>query len=55
MSEDNGFKEHKLLILDALKRHEERINKIEKMLWGAIIGIVTILMELVVSSVVGRL
>ena len=51
----NGtFREHRLLILDALKRHEDRLNKLERMLWAGLAGIVAILLDLVVPMIVGK-
>jgi hypothetical protein len=36
----NGtFKEYRLLILDALKRAERRIDRIEKQLWAVLAGL----------------
>lgn len=52
----NGtFREYRLYIIEALKTHETRLNKLEKMLWGAIIGILAILGDLVITFVMEKL
>lgn len=50
---DDEFRDHKLLILDALKRHEDRLDKLEKKLWAAVVGLAAFLAKSVFDLFMG--